>query len=67
MEQMIGVPMQAQVGVPVAEVIRKPGISQQTFYRWKAKGPRNNKFPLIWLTTTSGAAQSSQENPILDL
>ena len=24
-------------GVPVAEVIRKPGISEQTFYRWKAK------------------------------
>jgi putative transposase len=21
----------------VAEVIRKPGISEQTFYRWKAK------------------------------
>jgi len=36
-EQMIGVPMQAQVGLPVAEVIRKPGISEQTFYRWKAK------------------------------
>ena len=28
---------QAQVGVPVAEVIRKAGISEQTFYRWKAK------------------------------
>jgi putative transposase len=26
-----------QVGVPVAEVIRKTGISEQTFYRWKAK------------------------------
>ena len=36
-EQMIGVPKQAQVGVPVAEVIRKAGISEQTFYRWKAK------------------------------
>src|SRR5580700_3258286 len=36
-EQMIGVLKQAQVGVPVAEVIRKAGISEQTFYRWKAK------------------------------
>src|SRR5260370_21844400 len=36
-EQMIGVLKQAEVGVPVAEVIRKPGISEQTFYRWKAK------------------------------
>lgn len=33
----IGVLKQAQVGVPVAEVIRKAGISEQTFYRWKAK------------------------------
>jgi putative transposase len=36
-EQMIGVLKQAEVGVPVAEVIRKAGISEQTFYRWKAK------------------------------
>jgi putative transposase len=26
---------QAEVGVPIAEVIRKAGISEQTFYRWK--------------------------------
>lgn len=36
-EQMIGVLKQAQVGVPVAEVIRKAGISEQTIYRWKSK------------------------------
>ena len=36
-EQMIGVLKQAQFGVPVAEVIGKAGISEQTFYRWKAK------------------------------
>ncbi len=36
-EQMIGVLKQAEVGVPVAEVIRKAGSSEQTFYRWKAK------------------------------
>jgi putative transposase len=28
---------QAEVGIPVVEVIRKAGISEQTFYRWKAK------------------------------
>ena len=27
---------QAEVGVPIAELIRKVG-SEQTFYRWKAK------------------------------
>jgi len=36
-EQIVGVLKQAEVGVPVAEVIRKSGISEQTFYRWKAK------------------------------
>ena len=36
-EQIIGVLKQAQAGAPVAEVIRKAGISEQTFYRWKSK------------------------------
>jgi putative transposase len=34
-EQIAAVLKQAEVGVPVAELIRKAGISQQTFYRWK--------------------------------
>jgi putative transposase len=28
-------PKQAETGTPVAEVIRRMGISEQTFYRWK--------------------------------
>lgn len=36
-KQIIGVLKQAQVGVPVAEVIRKAGTSEQAFYRWKAR------------------------------
>ncbi len=36
-EQIVGVLKQAEVGVAVLEVIRKAGISEQTFYRWKAK------------------------------
>lgn len=28
---------QAQAGVPIPELCRKYGISQQTFYRWKTK------------------------------
>ena len=35
MEQIAAVLKQAELGVPVAEVIRKVGISEQTFYRWK--------------------------------
>jgi putative transposase len=34
-EQIVGVLKQAQVGVPVAEVIRKAGITEQTSYRWR--------------------------------
>jgi len=34
-EQIVGILKQAEVGVPVAEVIRKAGIAEQTFYRWK--------------------------------
>ena len=37
MEQIVGVLKQAQVGVPVAQVIGKAGIGEQSFYRWKAK------------------------------
>jgi putative transposase len=33
--QIVAVLKQAELGVPVAEVIRKVGISDQTFYRWK--------------------------------
>lgn len=34
-EQIVAVLKQAEVGVPVVEVIRQAGISEQTFYRWK--------------------------------
>ena len=36
-EQIVFVLRQAEAGVPVAELIRKYGISQQTFYRWRKK------------------------------
>ena len=35
MEQIVGVLKQAEVGVPVAERIRRVGIAEQMFYRWK--------------------------------
>ncbi len=34
-EQIVGILKQAEVGVPVAELVRRVGISEQTFYRWK--------------------------------
>jgi putative transposase len=36
-EHTVRVLNQAEVGVPVVELIWKAGISEQTFYRWKAK------------------------------
>jgi putative transposase len=34
-EQIVAVLKQAELGLPVGEVIRQVGISEQTFYRWK--------------------------------
>jgi len=34
-EQITYALKQAETGVPVAEVLRRMGISEQTFYRWK--------------------------------
>ena len=36
-EQMIYTLRQVEAGTPVAEVCRKTGITEQTFYRWKKK------------------------------
>lgn len=37
-EQMMYTLRQAAAGTPVAEVCRKIGITEQTFYRWKKFG-----------------------------
>ena len=34
-EQIVAVLKQAELGMAVPELIRKVGISEQTFYRWK--------------------------------
>ena len=34
-EQIVAVLKQAELGTPVADLIRKVGITEQTFYRWK--------------------------------
>lgn len=34
-EQIVAVLRQVETGMPVADVIRRIGISEQTFYRWK--------------------------------
>ena len=36
-EQIAFALKQAETGIPVKEVLRKLGITEQTFYRWKKK------------------------------
>ena len=36
-QQIVYAIKQVEVGVPIVEVCRKYGISQQTFYRWRKK------------------------------
>lgn len=35
--QIIGILKEVEAGVSTRDVVRKHGISQQTFYRWKSK------------------------------
>ena len=34
-EQIVSVLKQAEMGLPVVDLIRRVGITEQTFYRWK--------------------------------
>lgn len=36
-EQIIGILKEAEAGAPGKDICRRHGISEQTFYRWKAK------------------------------
>jgi putative transposase len=36
-EQIVGILKESEAGIPTPELCRKHGVSQQTFYRWKAK------------------------------
>ncbi len=36
-EQIVAVLKQVEVGVPVVEVCRQAGITEQTYYRWKKR------------------------------
>jgi len=34
-EQIVVILKQAELGMPVSDIVRQVGISEQTFYRWK--------------------------------
>lgn len=35
--QIVAMLQEGEAGLPVAELLRKHGVSRQTYYRWKAK------------------------------
>ncbi len=36
-EQIIGILKEAEAGIPLADLTRKHGIAEGTYYRWKSK------------------------------
>lgn len=36
-EQIIAILKEAEVGLPIPDLLRKHGIAPQTYYRWKSK------------------------------
>ena len=36
-EQIIGALKEAEAGLPIKELVRKYGVTEQTYYRWKSK------------------------------
>ncbi len=36
-EQIVAILKQAELGIPIVELIRQVGVSEQTFYWWKKK------------------------------
>ena len=45
-EQIIGILREAEAGTKTPEVCRRHGISDATFYKWKAKYGRSRRGPL---------------------
>jgi transposase-like protein len=43
-EQIVAVLKQAELGMPVADVIRQIGIAEQTFCRWKKQYAATHRF-----------------------
>lgn len=35
--QIVGIPKDAESGVPVADLLRKCGVSKATFFKWRGK------------------------------
>jgi putative transposase len=59
-EQIVAVLKQAEAGVPLVELIRRMGISEQTFYRWK------KQYVGLEVDQVRQLKQLQEENPSAD-
>lgn len=46
-EQIVAALRRVEGGTPVAEVCRKLGVTEQTYYRWKVRSGERREFPAI--------------------
>ena len=60
-EQIVAVLKQAELGMPVADLIRQVGISEQTFYRWKKQYAGMQSDQVRELKTAAGRERAAQE------
>ena len=60
-EQIVAVLKQAELGMPVADLIRQVGISEQTFYRWKKQYAGMQSDQVRELRATPGRERAAQE------
>src|SRR2546428_5284668 len=69
-EQIVGVLKKAEAGVPVKDLCRRVGISDATFYHWKAKHGGlevNETRPLRQLEEENGRLKNIVAQQALDL
>ena len=60
-EQIVAVLKQAELGMPVADLIRQVGISEQTFYRWKKQYAEMQSDQVRELKQLEGRERAAQE------
>lgn len=65
-EQIAFALRQAEVGTPVAEVCRKMGVSEATFYRWKQTVRRPGTIEVVQGAPARGGEREAQEALSLD-
>src|SRR5882672_6299012 len=70
-EQIVGILKESEAGLATPELCRKHGVSQQTFYRWKAKygglevSEAQRGFLMLFLILGTSPRKGWVTNPVL--